>query len=318
MKIGLAKVISFINLKGGVGKTTAAVNVAATLARSFQVSYGNNQSKPTRVLLIDLDPQSNASLTLLKEKDYDSQKTIVNLFKHELRRNDNQESFDLTEIRHQTPIEGLDLIPSGLELFDIQDELVKYQRYYLSATDILFNALDKLMKSREKVKKAYTHIIIDCPPSLGLVTLNGLSLSNFYIVPVFLDAYSHWGLDKIIERVETLKRCKASCETELLGILYSRVDHKATVENDRWQKKFEEWVKQHHQYFPELNKTRFKKVVFDQRISSLDVIRRAEAEHSPIVSYQPPDSNIKKSKDQCQKEWYDLCIEIFDRINALK
>jgi len=316
MRLGNAKVISFINLKGGVGKTTAAVNVAATIAHSGFVTQGNTK-KPARVLLIDLDPQSNASLTLLKQSEYNKEKTIVELFKHELERNDSGESFDLTEIRHETPIDGLnlDLIPSGLDLFDIQDDLVKYQRYYLSATDILFNALNKLRESKERV---YTHIIIDCPPSLGLVTLNGLSLSNYYIVPTLLDAYSHWGLDKIIERVDTLKNCKASCEAELLGILYSRVDTRTKDENGRWNQAFVNWEEQHRKRFRRQYNAGFDRMVFNTRISSADVIRRAEAVHRPLVAYQPPDSNIKRAKDERQPEWNRLCGEIFDRIKALK
>jgi chromosome partitioning protein len=316
MKLGNASVISFINLKGGVGKTTTAVNVAATIAQSFQVKQSNTQ-KPARVLLIDLDPQSNASLTLLKQEEYDPKKTIVNLFNHELSRNDSDESFDLTEIRCETPIEGLnlDLIPSGLELFDIQDELVKYQRYYLSATDILFNALNKLREAKERV---YTHIIIDCPPSLGLVTLNGLSLSNYYIVPTFLDAYSHWGLSKVMERVETLKRCKASCEVELLGILYSKVDTTATVENQKWSDKFFEWEKQNENNFRRLYKSGCNSLVFSTRISSADIVRKAEAEHSPLAAYKPKDGNTKKSKEKHQEEWVSLSHEILDRIKALK
>lgn len=310
MKLGRAKVISFINLKGGVGKTTAAVNVAATIAKLHNIQEKNSQ-KSSRVLLIDLDPQSNASLTLLRPEQYDSEKTIVNLFKHELNRSDSDETFDLAEIRCEQPIEGLnlDLIPSGLDLFDIQDELVKYQRYYLSATDILFNALNKLRESRERV---YTHIIIDCPPSLGLVTLNGLSLSNYYIIPVFLDAYSHWGLSKIIERVNTLKRCKASCEVELLGVLYSRVDNNASAENQKWDEAFRQWEQENNHLFKRLRRD-FESVVFNTRISQRDVIRRSEAAHIPIIAYESLDSNVKKAREQTQKEWTSLMKEIIDR-----
>lgn len=315
MKLGNTKVISFINLKGGVGKTTAAVNVAATLAHSCTVTQGSVK-KPARVLLIDLDPQSNASLTLLKPEEYDASKTIVNLFKYELSRNDSDESFDLGEIRI-TPISGLnlDLIPSGLDLFDIQDELVKYQRYYLSATDILFNALNKLRESKER---AYTHIIIDCPPSLGLVTLNGLSLSNYYIVPTLLDAYSHWGLNKIIDRVDTLKRCKASCEAELLGILYSRVDARAINENRRWKQSFQAWEDDNQHRFKKLLKSGSERVVFNSEISNADVIRKAEAEHRPLVAYEPPDHNIRRAQAKGQQEWVKLAGEILDRIKQIK
>jgi len=316
MKLGQAKVISFINLKGGVGKTTAAVNIAATIAKGEPIGEGSAR-RPARVLLIDLDPQSNASLTLLKHEEYDKEKTIVRLFKHELERNDSEDSFDLTEVRYESPIQdlNLDLIPSGLDLFDIQDELVKYQRYYLSATDILFNALNKL---RESKGKAYTHIIIDCPPSLGLVTLNGLALSNYYIVPTLLDDYSHWGLDKIIERVDTLKRCKANCEVELLGILYSRIDGRANDKNTRWDGEFSKWEQQFRRRFRKLDTRGINSLVFDSRISSADVIRRAEAMHKPLIAYVPPDNNIRKAKDRCQLEWDSLCREIRDRMKALK
>jgi len=243
MKIGNATVISFINLKGGVGKTTSAVNVAATLARRELESKSSDKKKPTSVLLIDLDPQSNASLTLLNKDQYieidKNNKTLYQLFEHEIKREDDSETFNLNNIR-VTPIEGLklDLLPSSLKLIDIQDKLVGYHRYYLSATDILFNALHKL---NDPDRRAYTHIIIDCPPSLGLITLNALSLSRYFIVPTFLDAYSHWGLDKIVERVERLKKCKASCEVELLGVLYSKIDPIAKNENIKWDKEFRAW-----------------------------------------------------------------------------
>ncbi|MEP1080056.1 AAA family ATPase [Leptolyngbya sp. PL-A3] len=314
MRLGNTTVISVINLKGGVGKTTAAVNIAATLAkRQFQVG---SVMKPAKVLLIDLDPQSNASLTLLDEETYNSSKTIVNLFRHEFGRDDTEETYDLDEIR-VTPLPdlNLDLIPSGLDLFDIQDELAKFQRYYLSATDILFNALNKL---RETDEKAYTHIIIDCPPSIGLVTLNGLSLSRYYIVPTLLDAYSHWGLNKIIERVNTLKRCKASCAVELLGILFSRVDKTANLENDRWEKEFKNWEKKAYYFLKEQYKSSSVPLAFSTQISNADVIRKAQSEHCPLISYQPLNGNIRLAKERHQKEWDTLVQEILERLRYKK
>ncbi|MBN8564329.1 MAG: AAA family ATPase [Leptolyngbya sp. UWPOB_LEPTO1] len=307
MKLGNTTVISFINLKGGVGKTTSAVNLAATLAKA-NIRSGTS-IKPAKVLLIDLDPQSNASLTLLKPEEYNRDKTIVNLFRHELERHDTENSYDLDEIRIAS-IAGLnlDLIPSGLDLFDVQDELVRYQRYYLSATDILFNALNKL---RESEDKAYTHIIIDCPPSLGLVTLNGLALSRYYIVPTLLDAYSHWGLDKIIERVNTLRRCKASCEVELLGILFSRVDSKATIENEVWERKFQVWEQEYQQG---LKKRTVEKITFETKIPTADVLRKAVSAHCPLIAYNPSDSNLKTAKEKQQRVWHDLVQEISERI----
>lgn len=312
MKIGNATVISFINLKGGVGKTTSAVNVAATLAKRElepKSSSDKNKKKQASVLLIDLDPQSNASLTLLNKEQYleidKNNKTLYQLFEHEILRDDDSDTFNLNSIR-VTPIDGLklDLLPSSLKLIDIQDKLVGYHRYYLSATDILFNALHKL---NDPQGRAYTHIIVDCPPSLGLITLNALSLSRYFIVPTFLDAYSYWGLDKIVERVERLKKCKASCEVELLGVLYSKVDPKATLENRKWDKEFRDW---------EANNIRKNKgsVIFKSYIKSADIIRKAEANNRPLIEYDPSDSNLKKQQETHQLEWENLVTEILERI----
>ena len=318
MKIGNTTVISFINLKGGVGKTTSAVNVAATLARR-EIKSGE-KSKPASVLLIDLDPQSNASLTLLNKEQYaeidNKNKTLYQLFANEISRDDDSETFDLGDIR-VTPIEGLnlDLLPSSLKLIDIQDKLVGYHRYYLSATDILFNALNKL---KNPEGKAYTHIIFDCPPSLGLITLNALSLSRYFIVPTLLDAYSHWGLDKIVERVDRLKRCKASCEVELLGVLYSKVDTKATIENNKWDSEFQKWEPEFNAWLSKNIAKSKNSIIFESRIKSADIIRKAEADNRPLIEYHPSDSSLRNQQKDHQVEWENLVTEILERIENRK
>lgn len=320
MKIGNTTVISFINLKGGVGKTTSAVNVAATLAKRNIKTKNSDNSKPASVLLIDLDPQSNASLTLLNKEQYaeidKTNKTLYQLFENEILRDDASETFDLGDIR-VTPIEGLnlDLLPSSLKLIDIQDKLVGYHRYYLSATDILFNALHKL---KNPEGKAYTHIIFDCPPSLGLITLNALSLSRYFIVPTLLDAYSHWGLDKIVERVDRLKRCKASCDVELLGVLYSKVDTKATIENNKWDSEFQNWVPEFDAWLSKNIVKGKDSIIFKSRIKSADIIRKAEADNRPLIEYYPSDSSLRRQKTEHQLEWEDLVTEILQRIDEHK
>lgn len=319
MKIGNATVISFINLKGGVGKTTSAVNVAATLAKR-EVKSGDKTTKPASVLLIDLDPQSNASLTLLNKQQYkavdDADKTLYQLFQHEISRDDDIDTFNLGDIR-VTPINelNLDLLPSSLKLIDIQDKLVGYHRYYLSATDILFNALSKL---KNPEGKAYTHIIFDCPPSLGLITLNALSLSKYYIVPTLLDSYSHWGLDKIVQSVNRLKRCKASCEVELLGVLYSKVDTKSTIENNKWDNEFRKWEQEFDEWVAKNLRKGKESVIFKSRIKSADIIRKAEADNRPLIAYYPSDSSLKNQKEEHQQEWEKLVTEMLERIENRK
>ena len=319
MKIGNTTVISFINLKGGVGKTTSAVNVAATLAKR-EIKSGEKSTKPASVLLIDLDPQSNASLTLLNKQQYkavdDADKTLYQLFQHEISRDDDSETFDLGDIR-VTPINelNLDLLPSSLKLINIQDKLVGYHRYYLSATDILFNALNKL---KNPEGKAYTHIIFDCPPSLGLITLNALSLSRYYIVPTLLDSYSHWGLDKIVESVNRLKRCKASCEVELLGVLYSKVDTKSTIENNKWDNEFRKWEQEFDEWVAKNLRKGKESVIFKSRIKSADIIRKAEADNRPLIAYYPSESSLKNQKEEHQQEWEKLVTEMLERIENRK
>lgn len=313
MKIGNATVISFINLKGGVGKTTSAVNIAATLAKR------TIKQKPASVLLVDLDPQSNASLTLLKQGEYEKidseDNTLYKLFEHEISRKETEDTFDLDKIRI-TPIDtlNLDLLPSSLKLLDIQDKLVGFHRYYLSATDILYNALNKL---KNPERRAYTHIIIDCPPSLGLVTLNGLSLSRYFIVPTFLDAYSHWGLNKIFESVERLKKCKASCETELLGILYSKIDSKTTLQNYKWDEEFKKWETDFKNRLS-LYKKSSESIIFKTRIKCADIIRKAEADNCPLVMYSSDDKNLMDQKREHQQEWEDVVNEILEKIEKFK
>lgn len=314
MKIGNTTVISFINLKGGVGKTTSAVNVAATLAKREM------KSKLASVLLIDLDPQSNASLTLLNKQQYkeidNADRTLYQLFQHEISRDDDSETFDLGDIR-VTPIEelNLDLLPSSLKLINIQDKLVGYHRYYLSATDILFNALNKL---KNPEGKAYTHIIFDCPPSLGLITLNALSLSRYYVVPTLLDSYSHWGLDKIVESVNRLKRCKASCEVELLGVLYSKVDTRSTIENNKWDNEFQKWEKEFDEWLSKNLRKGRESIIFKSRIKSSDIIRKAEADNRPLIAYYPSEASLRRQQEEHQLEWEKLVTEILERIESRK
>lgn len=306
------KVISFVNLKGGVGKTTSAINVAAMIAKCL--SFGEQKSpSPSRVLLIDLDPQSNATLGLIgsEENEISAENTIFDLFSHELSATDmdkDHETFDLEKIIVSNPINelnNLDLIPASLNLFDIPSKLVTFQNHYLSATDILYNALEKRMGTNNEL--AYTHIIIDCPPSMGLVSLNGLSMSNYYIVPTFLDSYSHWGLDKIFDEMQYLSKRKATCKAKLLGIFYSRVNQ-ATQQNKKWKEKFTEKIYESNQKRIHKGKGIRRINILKSEIPDYDVVRKAQTERCPIVLYKH--SGDKRSLSIMIKRYYNLTLEI--------
>jgi chromosome partitioning protein len=189
-------VLSFINLKGGVGKTTTAVAVAEILA----------QEERKHVLLIDLDPQTNATVTLISEEKWEEMdnqgNTIAQLFDDRINPS-NTPKFDIEKaiIRGVSTVNDgisrLDLLPSSIRLIDIQDRIPMIAlsgNYTTNPIDILRTALLSIIER-------YDYVIIDCPPSLGTVTKNGLRISSAYIIPTIPDIVSTWGIYQIVENV---------------------------------------------------------------------------------------------------------------------
>ena len=192
-KIVGAKVISFINLKGGVAKTTTTVGTATLLAGEFG----------KRVLVVDLDPQTNCTTMLIGEDKWQEINnqgyTLATLFEDAINETEN---FDL-EKTLQKGVSGirdvlnLDLIPSSLDMIDIQDKLATVPRgqfFSNNPTEIIKRALKPIMGD-------YDYILIDCPPNMGLITLNGLRISDGYIIPTIPDVLSTYGIPQIINRV---------------------------------------------------------------------------------------------------------------------
>jgi chromosome partitioning protein len=190
-------VLSFINLKGGVGKTTTAVAVAEMLA----------QEERKHVLLIDLDPQTNATVTLISEDQWAemdaSGRTIAQLFEDRLNPQ-NAPKFDIEKAiarRVSTINDGiarLDLLPSSIRLIDLQDRIPMIA---LSG-NFTANPLEIVRVALQPVIDRYDYIIIDCPPSLGTVTKNGLRISTGYVIPTIPDIVSTWGIYQIVDNVD--------------------------------------------------------------------------------------------------------------------
>lgn len=210
----MAKVISFINLKGGVGKTTSAVAVSEFLAEE----HGKH------VLLIDLDPQTNATTALIPELDWqqydNSGQTLKQLFLDKLKHTN---TFDINKaiIRGTSNIHGgisrLSLLPSSLGLIELQDELAHIPGgnfYAVSPVDALREALSPVIDE-------FDYVIIDCPPNLGIITLNGINISDGYIIPVIPDILSTYGIDQIINRVAAFSKAKG-IQVPPIGILVSK------------------------------------------------------------------------------------------------
>lgn len=190
-------VLSFINLKGGVGKTTTAVAVAEVLA----------QEERKHVLLVDLDPQTNATVNLISEekwaeKDKDG-RTIAQLFADRLNPQDSPK-FDIEKAiarRVSTINDGiarLDLLPSSIRLIDLQDRIPMIAM----SGNFTANPLEILKNAIQPVLDRYDYVLIDCPPSLGTVTKNGLRISTGYVIPTIPDIVSTWGIYQIVDNID--------------------------------------------------------------------------------------------------------------------
>lgn len=194
-------VLSFINLKGGVGKTTTAVAVAEILAHNAR----------KHVLLIDLDPQTNATVTLISEEKWAEMdregRTIAQLFEDRINPHA-APKFDIeTAIARRVStindgISRLDLLPSSIRLIDLQDRIPMIAM----AGNYTANPLEILRGALQPVVDRYDYIIVDCPPSLGTVTKNGLRISTGYVIPTIPDIVSTWGIYQIVENVERFSR----------------------------------------------------------------------------------------------------------------
>ncbi|MDY0040946.1 MAG: AAA family ATPase, partial [Desulforhabdus sp.] len=187
-------VISLINLKGGVGKTTVTLALADLLAYEYQY----------KVLVIDLDPQTNVTVSLIHQDEWEKRDnaglTLKQLF---LDAQFGTNGFDVEQaIVHNVSnvsggIKGLDLLPSSLGLIEIQDRMALVaisSQYTVKPTEILRKAVEPVMKN-------YDFVLVDCPPNLGTITLNGIFISDYYLIPTIPDILSTYGIPQITNKV---------------------------------------------------------------------------------------------------------------------
>ena len=196
-----AKVVSFVNMKGGVGKTTCAVNLAACLARD----HGQ------KVLLVDLDPQTNASLSLMSEAAWESWADVLEA-RDRGKHDDDHVKFKKCILRNVVPeIPSLDLIPSHLKLTFVDLDLAARP-----GRERVF------ARKLEKVIEDYDLILCDCPPNLQVATQNALFASDAFLVPMQPDYLSSVGLALLLDRLAYLK-AELELDVECLGVIFSRV-----------------------------------------------------------------------------------------------
>ena len=217
----MAHVLSVINLKGGVGKTTTTVGLAEFMSGTMD----------KKVLVIDLDPQTNATVMMIGEdrwrKINDEERTIARLFMDALDPENKRFDLDATlqkGVSNVRQARTIDLIPSSLDLIDVQDRLatVPSGRFYsVNPTELLWRAVKNRIED-------YDVVLVDCPPNLGIITLNGLRISHGFVIPTVPDILSTYGIPQILTRVEAFSKEIAE-QIDPLGIIITKYQMNSTI-----------------------------------------------------------------------------------------
>ncbi len=248
----MGKIIAICNQKGGVGKTTSAINIAAYLALANK-----------KVLLIDLDPQANAT-------------SGIGINKHNVQKGTYHILLEETEIKdalHPTSINNLHVIPSNLDLTGAEVELVG-----------VLGRENKLKKALEKEVENFDFIIIDSPPSLGLLTINGLCAANSVLIPVQCEYYALEGLTQLIN---TIKLIKDNLNPNLMieGVLLTMADYRTNLTK--------EVIQEVRNYF--------KEKVYESVIPRNIRLTEAPSFSKPIALYDKDSLGAQKYEELCKE-----------------
>lgn len=240
----MGRIIAVVNQKGGVGKTTTAVNLASSLA-----------SLKKDVLLVDLDPQGNAGSGLGVMPDLD-EKTVYHVFVKKTK---------LEDVIRNTKIPSLDLIPSNVQLVGAEVELVN-----------TMSRETHLKRAISGVAKQYDYIFFDCPPSMGLLTINALTASDTVLVPLQSEYYALEGLSHLLETIK-LVRASLNPKIQIEGIVLTLFDARNKI---------------CHQVVAEAQK-HFPKLVYKTIIPRNVRLSEAPSHGVPAVVYDPASKGSK-------------------------
>ena len=257
----MSKIVAVANQKGGVGKTTTAVNFAASLAL-----------KGERVLLIDLDPQGNASSAFGIEKERLEAHSYQLLLDHAT----------AEEAIVETEVEGLSLIPTNTDLAGAEVELVNE----LGREGRLAEQLEPLVE-----EERFDLILIDCPPSLGLITLNALTAADSLLIPLQCEFYALEGVSQLLRTLRLVQR-RLNASLEIEGVLLTMFDRR-----NKLSFQIEEEVRSH-----------FQELLFTTKIPRNVRLSESPSFGKPIALYAPRSTGAR-AYNALAEEWRDRQVE---------